>query len=204
MKKRTIATLQLDGGCACLNLVNTVHSRTEEPRFDYLRAYDDVLEWAVHAGVLGVAHRRRLRKEAQRHPRRAKAAFDSIIEARELLYRLFAALAADRAPAAGDLASFNAYLSRALSRLLLVQRAGQWIDTWPDENGDLLRPLWVVIKSAYEVLLHVPATRIKSCPACAWLFLDSTKNNKRRWCNPQSCGSIDKASRYYYRKKTQA
>jgi predicted RNA-binding Zn ribbon-like protein len=43
--------------------------------------------------------------------------------------------------------------------------------------------------------------KIKECPSCGWLFLDKSKNGKRRWCNMLTCGSNDKATRYYHRKK---
>jgi predicted RNA-binding Zn ribbon-like protein len=43
--------------------------------------------------------------------------------------------------------------------------------------------------------------RVKECPNCGWLFLDTTKNGKRRWCSMEDCGSNVKALEYYYRKK---
>jgi predicted RNA-binding Zn ribbon-like protein len=68
---------------------------------------------------------------------------------------------------------------------------------------DLYLPLRMALKSAYDILTGEEPRRIKECGACGWLFLDRSKNNARRWCDMQSCGSIDKSRRYYQRKKQQ-
>jgi len=70
-----------------------------------------------------------------------------------------------------------------------------------DKKKSLSEPFKSVIKSAYDILTAEDFTRIKECPGCGWIFLDKTKNGKRRWCNMKVCGSSDKASRYYYRKR---
>jgi hypothetical protein len=46
--------------------------------------------------------------------------------------------------------------------------------------------------------------RLKMCPAhdCGWLFIDETKNSRRRWCSMETCGNRAKATRHYARQKT--
>lgn len=43
--------------------------------------------------------------------------------------------------------------------------------------------------------------RIKSCPGsdCGWLFLDETKNSRRKWCSMETCGNRAKAAKHYKR-----
>ena len=43
--------------------------------------------------------------------------------------------------------------------------------------------------------------RVKLCPGhdCGWLFLDETKNARRKWCLMEVCGNRAKASRHYAR-----
>ena len=43
--------------------------------------------------------------------------------------------------------------------------------------------------------------RIKICPAdnCGWLFVDETRNARRRWCSMETCGNRAKARRHYLR-----
>lgn len=45
--------------------------------------------------------------------------------------------------------------------------------------------------------------RVKCCPgdACGWLFLDETRNARRRWCMMETCGNRAKARRNYARRK---
>lgn len=49
-------------------------------------------------------------------------------------------------------------------------------------------------------LLNSPqVARVKSCPGCGWFFLDSSKNQSRRWCSMETCGASAKSKAYYRR-----
>jgi len=43
--------------------------------------------------------------------------------------------------------------------------------------------------------------RVRLCPGhdCGWLFLDETKNARRKWCLMEVCGNRAKSSRHYAR-----
>ena len=43
--------------------------------------------------------------------------------------------------------------------------------------------------------------RVKACArdSCRWLFHDTTRNRSRTWCTSSTCGSREKAKRYYRR-----
>lgn len=43
--------------------------------------------------------------------------------------------------------------------------------------------------------------RVKLCPGhdCGWVFLDETKNARRKWCLMEVCGNRAKSSRHYAR-----
>lgn len=199
--KKTIETMDLDGGCTCLNFINTVHSRTEEPMDDYLYCYEDVIRWTRRTGILSRGQQQQLFTYATQYPGKAKNAFKKIITAREELYSLFYAITCGKKPATASMDYFNKLLPDALSHLSIIPAKEGMDLKWNEGSDLLLLPLWKVIKSAYDILLEEPLERIKACPGCLWLFLDLTKNNKRRWCNSLACGSIDKAMRYYYKKK---
>lgn len=76
-------------------------------------------------------------------------------------------------------------------------------------------PLDVARRQPLEALLAASAltilgdrrelSRVKMCPGdnCGWLFIDETKNARRRWCSMETCGNRAKASRHYERKKAQ-
>ena len=62
----------------------------------------------------------------------------------------------------------------------------------------------IIAVSAFSILADQrERDRRKMCPGdnCGWLFLDETKNARRRWCSMQSCGNRAKAARHYARRK---
>ncbi|SLN33739.1 CGNR zinc finger domain-containing protein [Ruegeria meonggei] len=44
--------------------------------------------------------------------------------------------------------------------------------------------------------------RVKKCPGseCGWLFIDETKNGRRKWCTMETCGNRAKSARNYARR----
>jgi len=70
-------------------------------------------------------------------------------------------------------------------------------------NEDLSSVLWPVARAAADLLLSDEISHLRMCGAddCAWLFLDKTKNQRRRWCDMKTCGNRVKARRHYQRLK---
>ena len=54
-----------------------------------------------------------------------------------------------------------------------------------------------VAASAVRLLLDGPLDRIGECASCCWLFLDTSRGGRRRWCSMAVCGARVKARRYY-------
>ena len=54
-----------------------------------------------------------------------------------------------------------------------------------------------------QLLTAPELPRVKQCAGrgCSWLFLDTSKNGSRRWCEMEVCGSRAKARAYYARRK---
>lgn len=65
------------------------------------------------------------------------------------------------------------------------------------------RPILELVALSALSLLADPRemARIKTCPgdSCGWMFLDETKNARRRWCCMETCGNRAKAARHYAR-----
>jgi predicted RNA-binding Zn ribbon-like protein len=61
----------------------------------------------------------------------------------------------------------------------------------------------MVVKSAGDLLIsgELDNVRVCSAPDCQWLFLDTSKNHSRRWCDMKGCGNRAKVRRHYERKK---
>src|SRR5207302_22567 len=71
------------------------------------------------------------------------------------------------------------------------------------EEETLDRMLWPVIRSAADLLVSGEAQRVRRCASetCDWLFLDTSRNHSRRWCDMSGCGNRAKARRHYARAK---
>ncbi|MEO8202075.1 MAG: CGNR zinc finger domain-containing protein, partial [Gemmatimonadota bacterium] len=59
---------------------------------------------------------------------------------------------------------------------------------------------------AYRLVEHVlstPRERLRICqgPNCSWLFIDSSKAGRRRWCDMGVCGNAAKSRRFYARSR---
>ena len=88
-KERNIQTLLLDGGCHCFNFINTVHSRKEEYIFDYLKTYDDLLEWSDKVKLLPKERLRKLSENAKKNNRNAEKKLAEIKSIRCLYLKSF-------------------------------------------------------------------------------------------------------------------
>jgi predicted RNA-binding Zn ribbon-like protein len=208
-----VADLVRNGGRLCLDYINTVEPRTGPVSREWLTGYSDLVEWARHGGLLDEAAAGALRRAAAAQPAAARAAFQTAIDLREALFRLFAAIADNTAPADADLEVLRRAFAAAAQHGRLAPHAGGFDWIWDaavaavpsGESADPLdRPWWPVAASAVELLTHGPLERIKQCPTdegCSWLFVDATKNRSRRWCSMDDCGSEVKARRQTDRRR---
>ncbi len=201
--ERSIEKMALDGGRLCFDFVNTVHSRKEPASevHEYLNSYQALILWSDKTDMIPAERQKKLKALAVENPSQAEAVLQKVIRIREVMYHLFSAMAAGVEPGKKTLQHFNAAIRQMLSRLKFTIGTHQAALSWQNDRLELEEPLWHVLKSAFEVLVQEDTDRIKECGHCGWLFLDETKNNKRKWCNPHSCGSIVKAKNYYWRKK---
>jgi predicted RNA-binding Zn ribbon-like protein len=200
-QERNIDSLRLDGGVLCLDFVNTVHSRVNPTTIDYIKDYGDLLRWLGKCAAVPNIVLSELKERCAADMGGTEKVLKQAREVRDLLYRVVSALAAGRSPQAADLNRFQGLVEKTWRYLLIEPGENSWEWRWSAQELDLGHPVRLVIKSAAELLLSDSATRIKECSACGWVFLDRSKNGSRRWCSMETCGSIDKASRYYYRKK---
>ena len=202
MGERTARNLELVGGSLCLDFVNTVSTRNEGLRREYLTSYGELLAWGHHIGILTSEEAQALQDRAAHRPDLAAAALDRALALREVLYHIFLAIAHDRAPGKADLDAFNRALREGLSRMEIAPAGGAFAWTWAVDAGNLDRVVWPVVRSAADLLTSGNLERVRQCAgeSCDWLFVDLSKNQSRRWCSMNMCGSRVKSRRYYRRK----
>lgn len=195
--KRTLETLEIVGGALCLDFVNTINSR-QRPEHDYLTVYSELANWGGKLGILSAGQNSRLQKQASRDVEMAENAVKKARDFRELLYRLFVNLAREREPTKEDVASFSKFYGEAISHSQFVRTDDYFTHRWQvDQTYDAI--LWPIAHSAGQILLSKELAQVKECPGCGWLFLDTSKNQSRRWCSMNTCGARDKMRRYHGR-----
>jgi len=164
------------------------------------------VSWGRQAGVLGEPEAQRLVQLAKRRPDDAARTFAAAVVLREALFRIFSAAPECRPQRPEDMDIFNAALGRALAQVRLDAGAEGCVRVWAGDADAPDRMLWPVLRSAMDVLTSEDERgRIHTCesPTCDWLFLDTSRNHSRRWCDMKSCGNRAKARRYYTRHKQQ-
>jgi len=188
----------LSGGRLCLDFANTIGWRGRDEPTEHLGSYGDFVAWAEQAGVLAAREARALLRRAAARPAEARQALASAIELREALYGVFAAIAAGRSPRAPDLARVNAAVPAAFERSRLVASKEGFTLAAGVTDDDLAAPLTPVVRSAVDLITSADVERVRTCAAadCAWLFLDTTKNRARRWCDMKTCGNREKVRRF--------
>lgn len=176
------------GGHPVLDLTNTVFNRSDPAADNELLASPaEVLSWCESVGLF--TSKPRLTGVA------ARTLVRDVHEVREHAWAVFDAVSrGESAP--------PEHLGFLLERAGEGARAGhiRRIDTALDE----LTAKWSVpgVFPATLALLAVhafftlPPDRIRTCDRCGWLFLDSSRGGRRRWCSMSTCGNREKASRH--------
>jgi predicted RNA-binding Zn ribbon-like protein len=206
-RSRRFEGFDLDGGHPALDFTNTVDWRGTAREHDWLGEPEDLAAWAHRTGLLEQEEAAELYQYIGEHPEAATRFLTTVKRLREILFRLFRALQLGESPLPEDLRLFNDLLRRALSPRTLLAPAseahGLYRLAFAGGEDPPERFLNKLLRQAADLLSTADPHRLKVCstPDCGWLFIDSTKNSSRRWCDMASCGNRAKAKRFYSRKK---
>ncbi|GAB4042692.1 CGNR zinc finger domain-containing protein [Spirosoma jeollabukense] len=200
-KVSTIAEMDLIGGAACLDFVNT--ALNDELPVERLHRYTDLLTLIHRLSLLDTRTLAALKELVEQNPQQAERVLQKAREIRQVMLTVFAALARGQLQQvrAQVIISFNEYIQEALSERGFFTQGANLELSWERPAKELMQAVWVFSLSAYELLTTQDQQLIKQCGACGWFFLDETKNHRRKWCDMQTCGTNQKARRYYQRKK---
>jgi predicted RNA-binding Zn ribbon-like protein len=192
------------GGWLALDFTNTVQSyELHNPSYDYFKSYTDLTLWARQAELITLHEERELNRKAAESPEKAGQVLHKARALREVINHVFSAVANGHPPEAQALEALNAELAEGMSHSRIEETEHGFAWGWsgfPDEVESLL---WPVVRSAADLLVdHDKLERVHECAGdtCGWLFVDTTKNHSRRWCDMRDCGNTAKARRHYQRK----
>jgi predicted RNA-binding Zn ribbon-like protein len=198
-RPRTVKQVfELIGGQPALDLVNTLdwRFREEPPPEELLTDYGAVLRFAEQSGLIGNSQARRLLRSASES--KAAQVVSAVRELREAAAMvLYASLDGEEMPAS-TVATLERYFKRARQsqRLHPAEAKLAWELSSAASFPEL--PLWLLSLSAAELMTSNEMERVRACgnPECRWLFLDTSKNHTRRWCDMKVCGNRMKARRF--------
>lgn len=168
-------TFKFLGGHPALDFINTVGGRTHASVHRYtidrerLESVRDLDAWLAQAKLRG------------------RTDLDRAIELREALYRIFVAAVGQRRPETKDVAILNGAL------------AGQRLTfQGPTASFTADDPLTQIARAAAELLTSPEISRVRVCggESCGWLFLDTSRNRSRQWCDMSDCGNVAKVRRF--------
>lgn len=191
--------LKYVGGDPSLDLVNTADWTAAGPENERLLDFERLTRWAEGAGVLPRRSAQRLRERAAVDAAGAEAALRKARRVRGVLRRLFIGVATGRHEDGAVGAEFASLLRAALNDTRLERRGRLKRHAWvfPDATMRLDGLLAPVVWSAARLLASDDAEALRVCagPDCGWLFVDRSRNGLRRWCQMQTCGTLEKTRR---------
>lgn len=192
----------LKSGHTALEFTNTVGNHASQHPGERLFEYADLLAWAKEIGLLSDEQVQGLTRRATNQPGEAATIFAKSLELREAVYRIFVAQTRGKSPAESDLALLNAALTRSTGSAQVVRRSGRFEWEWNFDENRLDSPLWILALSAMDLMTSENCQRVGQCAdedGCGWLFVDTSKNHSRRWCDINDCGNRAKQRRYQKR-----
>lgn len=190
----------------CLDFVNTLDDRFSPEPKELLKHYVDLACFSEDTGVLSDLQVDRLMSRSMEHPDEARRALTSAIQLREAISEIFYALVRKKPVPAAALAILNQHVQEAAQHLILVVGRHQFEWKFDADIYDLFVPLWPIARDAAELLASKRVEYVRACASktCEWVFLDESKNHRRRWCDMTKCGNRAKVKQFYVRQKRSA
>jgi predicted RNA-binding Zn ribbon-like protein len=199
-----VNAIRLVGGLAVLDFLNTCDGRRPGTSLkqvvDKLSDMKDLVHWYLHAGLIDLSAHDHYLVLIRRATWQPADGFARIIDFRETLYQLLLPVALGQAIETDKLQALSYQLEVTTSRRMLVNTSRGVVWRW--RRGDTINEMvnsligQVAIQAA-DLLTSPELSRLKVCatPNCDWLFLDTSKNGGRRWCQMRVCGSREKSRR---------
>lgn len=198
-------TFDFIGGYLCLDFANTVGGLPpDSPSQERLLSYPHLVAWSQQADLKSENEANDLLRMAASAPEEAARVLMRAHALREAIYGIFAAITTTTQPASSDLEVLNNELERgtAGARVAVTPEGFTW--EWRQGAGQLDTMLGVVARSTATLLISAEHKLVRECAndACHWLFLDTTKNHRRRWCRANGCGNVMRVRKHRERQRS--
>ena len=187
------------GGHVALDFINTVTGRNVATPRDWLDGYASLVAWARFRDEFDADALDALDRAAARDPAGARAALGHAVKFREALHRVVVAIV-DRRPAPeADRSELERTFQRAMRAATFAWDTNGCRLQWNADASGLDLVLHVVAVNAIEWCGDVDVDRLRTCAGdnCGWVFIDTSRNGRRRWCDMATCGNVAKARTHY-------
>ena len=195
-RKVAPSPFQLVAAHPVLDFVNTLdwRFRSTGPE-ELINGYDDLLRFMEQSRLLSRFEGRQIRAAAQ--PRVCRRVLASARRFREVLAAVLYSVIDNTPPAEVSLQRLSSYFHDAQDARILSWREGGLTWTLNCQHAPEF-PLWRLSIEASALLASEQSSKINACsnPECRWLFLDTSRNHSRRWCDMKLCGNRIKARRF--------
>lgn len=189
---RPVSAIRLDGGRLAVDFANTIHDRFAAEVEDYVATPERFVEWARRSGAIAIDETidvSRLAGEGERF-------MADIRSLRDAAYSLLSACIDGVALPKGPLLVENDWLLRARQNQSLAENGLLILRA---DSEDLRFPLKRIALDVVDTLADARAGKftLKHCAnqsSCGWIFADTSKNGRRRWCAMQTCGTASKTA----------
>lgn len=191
--------LEIIGGTLALDFVNTVGWRGTAGEVEWLEGFDDIIAWGRRIQYLdkptGDAQLRRGADDT-RWARRQLRLYHDI---RGLLHRIFLARLNQHEPDGMDIDLLNRALARMEKPTRIEWRGDRF--RWATTGPSVETLISEILRDATALLTSERLATLKRCggPECGWLFLDTSRGHRRRWCSMAICGNRAKTATHYKR-----
>ena len=201
--QRTDPQFELIAGNVCLDFVNTLDDRFSDQPKELLAAYRHLARFAAEAGILPRSQVDGLQARGKESPEPARRALESAIRMREAMSQVFYALVRHEPVPKPALALLNRFAQNAALHSNLVRANEHFEWQFDASRDDLEAPLWPIARSAADLLASDQLQFVRECASntCRWLFLDESKNHRKRWCDMSKCGNRAKVRNFYQRQR---
>lgn len=191
----------LIGGHVVLDFLNTVTARDQPEPADGLGGYDALLDWAALTTRFTPGDLKALRAQAAREPALAGKALTQTRALREELHAAVNLALKGRALPDELVDSLKAQWKQALDHAVYGTRHGHWAIAHSAGQSGLKLIAHALAFDAMSYLRELDPARVRTCPGshCGWMFVDTSKAGRRRWCDMATCGNVAKARRHQLR-----
>jgi predicted RNA-binding Zn ribbon-like protein len=183
--------LPLIGSELAFDFTNTSSGRGGPRHIDHLRTPEHLLMWARHAKMLTPRDGGYLAKRVAANAALGAQLLDRALTLREVIYAIGIACARGRRPRSEHVDALAHVHAAAILKARLSPCEANFAWVWRPEEGVIEAILGPIALSALTMLSQADLTRVKQCGGehCGWLFFDTTKNKRRRWCEMEVCGN---------------